>query len=66
MFRLLTALAQPAALNIRLFPKTHTRPSTYSGSKTVTVTERCIPVRRRRARQKAAQGTNEQIRSTWF
>ena len=66
MFRLLTTLPQPAVLNARLFSKTQTRSLAYSDMKNLPVTERCIPVRRRRARKKAALGANEQLRATWF
>lgn len=66
MFRLLTTLPQPAGLNTRLFSKAETRPSARSGSENLPVTERCIPVRRRRARKKTTLGANEQLRATWF
>jgi len=66
MFRLLSTLPQTAALNTRFFPKTQRRSSVNSDSNTLPVTERCIPVRRRRARKKATLGTNEQLRATWF
>jgi len=66
MFRLLTALPQTAALNTRFFSKTQTQSSARSDSSTLPVTERCIPVRRRRARKKATLGANEQLRATWF
>ena len=66
MFHLLTTLPQTAALNTRLFSKPQTRSSARSDSSTLPVTERCIPVRRRRARKIAPQGTNEQLRATWF
>jgi len=66
MFRLLTDLPLTATHNTRLFSKKQTRPSAYSESSTLPVTERCIPVRRRRVRKKATLSTSEQLRATWF
>ena len=60
MFRLLTDLSQTVIAN------STTGLSVHSNLPSPPVTERCIPVRRRRVRKKAAFGANDQLRSTWF